>query len=83
MRCEIPVTSASSDAWNQLADIANLFCQNVDSGDISNVVCTTVLRRLNLYGVYTISNKINKATHVRSRAVYKLKIIARARSIND
>ena len=30
----------------------------------------------------TIFNGIAKATHVRSRAVYRLKIIARARSIN-
>ncbi|OCK95748.1 uncharacterized protein K441DRAFT_73431 [Cenococcum geophilum 1.58] len=31
----------------------------------------------------TFFNRIIKATHVRSRAVYRLKIIARARSIND
>jgi hypothetical protein len=31
----------------------------------------------------TFFNKIVKATHVRSRAAYRLKIIARARSISD
>ena len=36
-----------------------------------------------MYWIYTIFNKINKATHVRSRAVYRLKLITRARSIND
>ena len=33
--------------------------------------------------IFTIFNKINKATYVRSRAVYKIKMITRARSIND
>jgi hypothetical protein len=34
-------------------------------------------------GIYIIFNKVNKATYIRSRAVYRLKIIARARSINN
>jgi hypothetical protein len=34
-------------------------------------------------GIYIIFNKVNKATHVRSRAAYRLKIITRARSINE
>ena len=33
--------------------------------------------------LYIIFNEIVKAIHVRSRAVYRLKIITRARSIND
>jgi len=34
-------------------------------------------------GIYVIFNEIIKATYIRSRAIYKLKIIARARSIKN
>ena len=33
--------------------------------------------------LYTIFNKVIKATHVRSKTIYRFKIIARARSINN
>src|SRR5258708_34706497 len=36
-----------------------------------------------VYRAVTFFNEIIKATRVRSRPVYRLKIIARARSIND
>jgi len=36
-----------------------------------------------VYRAVTFFNKIIKATYVRSKAAYRLKIIARARSINN
>ena len=36
-----------------------------------------------VWELYITFNEIVKATYIRSRAAYRLKIIARARSIND
>ena len=36
-----------------------------------------------VWELYTIFNEIVKATHIRSRPVYRLKIIARTRFISD
>jgi hypothetical protein len=57
---------------------------SVATSVVTSVVTSVATRVTQIcMGIYIIFNKINKATYVRSMAIYRLKIIARTSSIID